>query len=226
MSATCVTAQFVKIQECVLDNGVLKQINVDYNRSNGEKSLLINGVRKSLDEVYPLESKQYIANQNFLINNEVINIGGAWYKKWASTRGLSIKEVVKKGEYKGFVYFVSSDDTSSSSIYLPLRRGCEFINYSIVKNPCFKSLVLTTDVKEPKIGDNITITVKTPDKGKIKYEWKADRVEINGKKDGRSIVVSTKKMTGPGYFSVQVWVSQEGKKCDQIDAFLEIYVKQ
>lgn len=47
LTTTASSQQLYKIKECVIEKGVLKIVEVDYNPANGERTITVNGVTKN-----------------------------------------------------------------------------------------------------------------------------------------------------------------------------------
>ena len=211
--------KYVTITECIIENGEAKNIKADYNSSTGQKSIVVNGVRKPLDEAYPLEGKGYVAKVNWYTNNDSIKVKGITYKKYGLPRVFSVTEVTKGGNYQGYDYFVDVEKGAKQNtpevIYLPVRRGCEFAPYQRSAPTCVSSLKIEVNAKEVKKGENIVATIKTPQAGKLKYEWFVNKgAEIVGDWNGKSVTISTKNMKyNNSSIMIDVTAFYEGKKC-------------
>ncbi len=177
------------ITECVVENGELKAVNADYNSSTGEKTIMVNGVRKKLDDVYPLNGPGYAAGKAWFINNEKVSFKGKFYIKYGLPRVLGTGEVSKMGENDGITVFAEPGKDLPEVIYLPVRRGCEFQPYQLYCG----EMTLTTDAAE-ETAQGKTFTVKSEPKdikGKLKYNWTVSSGKITKGQGTKQITVST-----------------------------------
>lgn len=177
------------ITECVVENGELKAVKVDYNSSTGEKTVVVNGVRKKLDDVYSLNGPGYAAGKNWFINNEKISFKGKSYIKYGLPRVLGVTEVIKTGETDGIAIFAEPGIETPEVTYLPVRRGCEFQPYQLYCG----EMTLTTDAPE-ETSQGKTFTVKSEPKdikGKLKYNWTVSSGKITKGQGTKQITVST-----------------------------------
>ncbi|MCE3283190.1 MAG: hypothetical protein K0Q66_1927 [Chitinophagaceae bacterium] len=224
-------SQVVTISECVLEKGALKDVQLQYNQGTGEKTIVVNNVKKPFDSVYTEMGKPYAANEAWYINGDAIKVKGSHYRKYGLPRILGITEINRAGDFKGTDVFVEAGSTApvAEVIYIPVRRGCEFQPYLKVDPPCVANLSLVPSVKKIKKGKNVVVSIKTPIKGKVTYKWTVNSAvegdgAIIGPKNGKSITISTKKMPAGESFSVYLEVSINGKKCEPVEAFTFIEV--
>ena len=79
LALTSVIAQdkYNQIRECIVQNGVVKEVTVDYNTTTAAKSVVVNGVRKDIEEIYPYEGKEYAAKKEWFTSNKNITGNGA-----------------------------------------------------------------------------------------------------------------------------------------------------
>ena len=176
----------VKIKECALVNGQLKDIEVDYNPATGDKTILVGGVRKDFSAVYPKNGPDYAEGQSWFINNEPVKLGKWSYVKYGLPRVLSTTDITKQAAFKGVgIYIEAGLDAKSKArpevIYIPVRQGCEFQPYQIncgdatIEKVSFKGNIMVVKAK---------VTGLT---GKISYEWSSNQGKII-KGQGTSIV--------------------------------------
>jgi hypothetical protein len=194
------------INECIVENGELKAVRVDYNPSTGEKTVVVNGVRKKLDDVYPLNGTAYAAGKVWFINNERISFKGKSYIKYGLPRVLGVTEVIKIGENDGITIFAEPGKELAEVIYLPVRRGCEFQPYQLYCG----EMNLTTGVEE--IGKGKTFTVKSEPKdikGKLTYKWTVSSGQITKGQGTKQITVSTKD-AAIGHITITLEVTTAG----------------
>jgi hypothetical protein len=225
LSVTTVVSaqQFQKMSECVIENGTLKSIIIDYDPATGEKSILIGGVRKSFEQVHPKEGKQYAASYNWYINNETIQFGAHKYVKYGLPRVLGTTEITKAGQYKSVNVYVEAGFTGKPEIiYLPVRTGCEFQPYQLVLPPC-GTVTIKSNKKEYKKGEVVSLSAMI--KGittRFNYEWETDRGEVIGSATTKDLKLSLKNITGD--VNVTVYVSGNGK-CAQSIGTITLRVK-
>jgi antitoxin component YwqK of YwqJK toxin-antitoxin module len=148
-TTTFTTAQSVKVTQCVIENGVLKNITADYSQTTGDYSVTVNGVQKLLDEVYPETSHDYAGSTNWFINSLNITVNGNSYAKYGLPRILGTNEIKKVTQYQGVgVYIEWAEKEISEVIYIPSRRGCEFQPYQKqLKAPGLNKLYYDNDWK-------------------------------------------------------------------------------
>jgi hypothetical protein len=204
-------AQIEKVQECIILDGVLKLMDIDYNMQTGEKTFLLNGVSQNYTDFWNT-SKDYAGATKWYINNEAIVVKGVQYVKYGLPRILSTTDVVKTSSYKGVgVYAEPGSATAPDIIYIPTITGCEFQPYQKEIIPCTGKLVIKSNSKTIKSGKNVTFTVIISGaKESFKYSWWTSAGKIVGAKNGKSITVST---SGISVGDVKVGVDISGKTC-------------
>jgi hypothetical protein len=182
----------VKIKECVIINGNLTELEVDYDKSTGERTILVNGVRKRFYEVYPSTGKDYAATTTWYLMNEEINFNDRPYVKYGLPRVLGVNEISKVGIFKGVnVYVETGVEGRPGVIYIPVRSGCEFQPYQISPPEC-GNLEVTPSVKEIKIGGTVVLTAKISGaKDKLEYNWEIEDGKIISGNNTHKVTVST-----------------------------------
>jgi hypothetical protein len=195
------TQNLRKMNECVIVNGQLKQLEIDYNPATGERSVLVNGARKEFYSVYPKNGPDYAAGQTWFINNETLVLANFSYVKYGLPRILGTTDIEKKGTYKAVGVYLEAGlgkklEDRPDVIYIPVRQGCEFQPYQLKCG----------DITMEKVSATATtIKVKatvTGFKGKISYEWSSEEgkiikgqgtntvtVDFSGKKKGVNLGV-------------------------------------
>jgi hypothetical protein len=172
-TVNCFSQQYQKMTECVIENGVLKNIEIDYNPATGDRSIVVNGVRKDFYSVYPKTGAAYAEEQKWYINNETVTFNGKPYIKYGLPRILSTTEIEKAGSYKSVNVYVESGVTGLAEvIYIPTRQGCEFQPYQL---NCGSVVI------EESMSYKTTtfFTAKTTGlTGNINYDWKAIDISI------------------------------------------------
>ncbi|HEY0065837.1 MAG TPA: hypothetical protein VGB46_00695 [Flavisolibacter sp.] len=205
-----------QIQECIVEKGELKVIKADYNPTTGEKTIMVNGVRKKLDEVYTLEGAGYAAAKAWFINNEKITFLGKPYQKYGLPRVLGISEVKRLGENDGVSVFAEPREGIPQVIYLPVRRGCEFQPYILNCG----NVSLTGEAETPT-GKTYTLKADSKDiKGKLTYNWKVSAGKIIKGQGTKQITVSTEEVK-PGFITITL----EATTADKCPIRLEKWVK-
>jgi len=218
--------QVHKIKECVIENGVLKTIEVDYNPANGERTIVVNGVTKKFYDVYPQEGKEYASKSGWYINNEAVPYKGAKFVKYGLPRVLGSTEVTRSGEHGGVGIYTEAGlpDDQVEVIYIPVRSGCEFQPYQRQLDPCAK-VELKASKPEVKEGDVITFTATVSgSSGTAAYKWYLSGGKIVGSDNTRIIKVSTTGFTGK--LEAEVAVSISGKLCDPAYENVTVEVKK
>jgi hypothetical protein len=227
-------AQTRKVQQCVIENGVLKTIETEYDPSTGNYYLMVSGTKKLLDEVYPSEKKDYAASAIWYINNEAIVVSGQKYVKYGLPRILGVQEVVKTSTFDNIgVYVEAGTKSIADVIYIPVRKGCEFQPYQKEQEYCQLTATVNASKTVISAGKEIVFTVTaTGTKQKINYEWvlmedadaeKDANNRIKGSDTGKSIVVATKGLKKE--LEATVLVSIEGSNCLAVEASKLVKVK-
>lgn len=177
------------ITECIVENGELKAVKVDYNPSTGEKTVVVSGVRKKLDDVYSLQGAGYAAGKAWFINNDKVSFKGKSYIKYGLPRVLGVTEVSKIGENDGISVFAEPGTEIPEVIYLPVRRGCEFQPYQLY---CGEMTLTTNAAEETAKGKTFTVKSEPKDiKGKLTYKWTVSSGKITKGQGTKQITVST-----------------------------------
>jgi hypothetical protein len=110
------------IQVCVVENGMLRNMTVQYNTQTGDTTM--NGQR------FSPSMTGYAAGATWFINNEPVMVMGRRYVKYGLPRVLGVNEVTRVGEYQGVSVFAETGATGTPEVlYLPVRAGCEFQPY-------------------------------------------------------------------------------------------------
>jgi hypothetical protein len=190
---------FVKMNECVISNGQLKQITADYDPATGEKSVMVNGVRKKMTEVYPKSGPGYAAGQEWFINAEAIKFKGDSYVKYGLPRILGLTEIEKAGDYKGVSVFTEAGIKGKIEvIYLPVRQGCEFQPYQF---SCGSAKI------EYISADSTTMQLKAIPEGmtgKIVYTWSSKTVKVIKGQGTANVTIQYAGLKPDDAFSVEL----------------------
>jgi hypothetical protein len=227
-------AQTRKVQQCVIENGVLKTIDTDYDPSTGNYYLMVSGTRKLFDDLYPSGSKDYAATTAWYINSETIVVNGQKYMKYGLPRVLGIKEIEKAATYDNIgVYVETGTKGTAEVIYIPVRKGCEFQPYQKELEYCQLTVTVSSNLATVSAGKDIVFSATaTGAKEKLKYEWvlmedanadKDGNYRIKGSETGKRIIVSTKGLKKE--VEATVLVSIEGSTCYAVEASKLVKVK-
>jgi hypothetical protein len=197
------------IRECIIEKGVLKEVNVTYDINTGEKTLTYNGVFTKYETLE--KSADYAVNKSWYKNSEAIEYAGTNYEKYGLPRILGVTEIKKHGEYSGVgVYIEASLADNFEVIYIPVRQGCEFQPYVKKINNC-GDVVITPTIKKIKKGKKVTFTAHVPtSKEKLTYSWKAHSGDIVGKANTKEVAISTTNTTD----EIDVEVKVKGPGCE------------
>jgi hypothetical protein len=182
----------VKTRECVIANGQLTEVDVDYNQSTGERTLLVNGVRKDFYSIYPKTGAGYAGEQSWYINSEKVQFKGKSYVKYGLPRVLGVTEIVKAGAYNGVGIYTEAGITGVAEvIYIPVRQRCEFQPYQRYCGSADIEKVLATKT-------TMQFKVTTTDiAGKPTFTWSSNDVKII-KGQGTATVTVDLKGKKPG----------------------------
>jgi len=213
------TAQTNKVTQCVIENGILKNITSDYNQVTGDFTVNVNGVQKMLDDVYPSTSHDYAGSANWYINSEPIVVNGYNYVKYGLPRILGITDIKKVTQHKGVgVYIDATEKEISEVIYIPVRRGCEFQPYQKqFKIPGLNKIYYDKDwqvtTKDYAAYYRlVTLNAKGKPTGMVKdyyitgeKQWEGYLLEMDPYDNNKDIA------NGPG-----TWYHKNGKKASQL----------
>jgi hypothetical protein len=112
------------IQVCVVENGMLRNMTVQYNTQTGDTTM--NGQR------FAPSMTGYAAGATWYINTEAITVGGRRYVRYGLPRVLGVNEVTRTGEFQGVSVFSEAGATGTPEVvYVPVRPGCEFQPYQL-----------------------------------------------------------------------------------------------
>jgi hypothetical protein len=196
-----------QVRVCLVDNGVLKEVTADYNQATGEKTIIVNGVRKDFNSVYPVTGAGYAATQPWFINNELVNFSGKPFVKYGLPRVLGINEIVKAGVYKGVGVFAEPGYKGAPEvIYLPVRQGCEFQPYQRYCGIADIKKLATTKTTMQIKADLTDIT------GAATYNWKSDDVKIIKGQGTSTITVDISGLAEGDRIYISVLVNEK-KEC-------------
>jgi hypothetical protein len=110
------------VQVCVVENGMLRNMTVQYNTQTGDTTM--NGQR------FSPSMTGYAAGASWFINNEPVMVMGRRYVKYGLPRVLGVNEVSRVGEFQGVSVFAETGATGTPEVlYVPVRAGCEFQPY-------------------------------------------------------------------------------------------------
>jgi hypothetical protein len=118
---------YTDVRYCVVQNGQLADVTVQYNPATGDS--LYNGTRVSA--AFPVTDGSYAASLPWFIDNQPVTFGARRYVKYGLPRILGTAEVSNVGTVQGVSVFAETgaDARRPEVIYLPTRPGCEFQPY-------------------------------------------------------------------------------------------------
>lgn len=217
---TSFSQQFSKIKECAIQNGILKDVELDYNPATGDRSIVVNGVRKNFYDVYPKSGPEYAKGQSWYTNSDSIQFNGSSFKKYGYPRILGINDITKIGNYKGVGVYKEVGVTGIVQvIYIPAEQGCEFQPYEI---RC------AGKVKIEKVSSTATsmqFTAKTTGlTGNITYEWTSKDVSIINGQGTPNVILDLTYANNDDKIYLSV-VAADSRKCP-ISGFEGIYVSK
>ncbi len=192
------TQNLVKIRECVIVNGSLKETEAEYNQATGDRTIVVNGVRKNFYDVHPKNGPDYAEGQTWFVNNETVKFNGKPYVKYGLPRILGVTEIMKTGVYKGVgVYREAGTTGVAEVIYIPVRQGCEFQPYQINCG--------TVSIEKGKsTASEMQFMAKTSGlSGTISYVWTSDAPILKGQ-GTNSITVNIKNIKAGDGFDLSV----------------------
>jgi len=209
LAQTALSQDTRQIRQCLIKDGVIAEVDGEYDLSTGKKTVKLNGNVVDFDKLEA--TKDYASQQTWFINNEELTINGIKFVKYGLPRVLGVNEIEKAATYKGVgVYIEAGMKTIGEVIYLPVRPGCEFQPYQKKIIPC-GTVKITPQIKTIKKGKTITFTANvTEAKGKLNYTWTAYSSEIVGDAKKKSVVVSTKNSAE----EIEVRVRITGADCE------------
>jgi hypothetical protein len=201
----------VKINECVISNGVLKVIEVDYDPATGNKTVMVNNVKTPFEKAYD-NKKDYAEGTTWFMNNEEVKLGAQTYVKYGLPRVLGVNEIQKSSTYQGVNVYVEAGFTGVAEvIYIPVRRGCEFQPYQI-KVPECGTVTIKPNVKEVKAGKDVSFTATvTGAKQPLTYSWSIFPSDTKGATNKKTVVATTTK--GAAGLTLTATVTVTGKGC-------------
>jgi hypothetical protein len=204
--STAFAQQFNKIKECAIEKGVLKTVEADYNPATGDRSIVVNGVRKNFYDVYPKKGPDYAEGQPWFYNSDTVKFTNGLYIKYGLPRVLGVNEIAKAGIYKGVgVYFEAGLTGTPEVIYIPVRQGCEFQPYQIACGRVRMEDGSSTSTTRKFIAKTTDVA------GKVIFEWTSNFPIIKGK--GTSTVVVDIKNAKDGDLLTISVVATGANKC-------------
>ncbi len=190
LATTCSAQNSYKVRECVVENGVLKEIVADYNAETGDKTIMVNGVKRILDSVQS-KNKEYAYTADWYKKSEMIVIGATKYEKYGLPRILGTTEVVKSSVYKGIPVFQETGLTGVADvIYIPVRWGCEFQPYQRKLPECGKVKIKAT-ADTIAIGKSVGLQIESPKADpKYSYSWRITGANVRGPENQSKIALT------------------------------------
>jgi hypothetical protein len=113
------------IEVCVIENGMLVNVNVRYS-ANGDTTTVAG---RPFREAHPATAPNYAAGAAWYIQGTPIVLGRRRYVKHGMPRVLGVNEVARMGEHQGVPVFAETGMTRPDVVYVPVRPGCEFQPY-------------------------------------------------------------------------------------------------
>lgn len=205
-------SQANKIQVCVVDKGVLKIVEADYDGRRGDTTVMIDGKKKKFSDIYASTGNEYAASATWYISHEPIMVLNKSFVKYGLPRVLGTTEISRINEYKGIgVYAETGTQGLPEVIYIPVRSGCEFQPYIKEAEPCAK-LVVSPSVQLVTAGSIVifsaTVTGTTE---KINYAWSISDGKMITSPTGKTITVSTNNVKKE--LTATLKISIEGADC-------------
>lgn len=203
------------VYRCVIENGVLKEIEVDYNTETGSLTYVRDGKTIDFEEMENL--KDYARKKPWYVNNEKISFGKYKYTKYGLPRVLGIGEITRTGSYDGVGIYVesASDETTPVLIYMPVRQGCEFQPY-LRETPECGEITISPSVKSIKLDTEVTFTasVKSMEED-LYFYWNVNSGDITDSEEGKQITIF-------GYKEAEVLleVVVEGNDCESAKSII------
>lgn len=218
--------QVYKINECIIDGGVLKKIEIDYNSVDGERTIMVNGVKKKFHDVYPPEGKEYAAKNKWYINNDPVSFKGKKFIKYGLPRILATDEIIRAGDIGNVGIYTEASVVVEEAevIYIPVRAGCEFQPYQKQLDPC-GTVTIKTDKLLVKEGETVTFTASfTGQKGDQEFQWYTITGKVIGEMNSPTLKVSTAGFTGK--LTVDVSARTKGVNCETVYQSKTIEIKR
>lgn len=212
MNMAAFSQPFYQIKKYVIKEGEYREIDADYNLATGEITVMINGIRRNFNEIYPYLSKDYAASASWFINNDTIVSFQRDYVKFGKPTTIIPKSFAKTSVYKGVGVYLDASLVGGTPgvIFIPVRPG-EFQPYTKYIYAC-ASLNVTPQAKTVRQGSNVTFTANvTGIEGKVVYTWRTSDGKIISGADAQTLTVSTTDFAGT--LSAYVDISVEGRDC-------------
>jgi hypothetical protein len=158
--SSIVNAQtYTKVNQCVIENGVLKTIVADYDPATGNFYMTVGGIKKDFDQVYPEKGKEYAASASWYSNSNSITFNGQNYTKYGLPRILGTTDIKKWATYNQVGVYVEAGVNLNEVvdvIYIPTRRGCEFQPYWTGPKSGQKKIYYSSDWRVTTADNNPT----------------------------------------------------------------------
>lgn len=113
------------VRYCVVQNGQLASVTVQYNAATGDTTYNGTGV----GQAFPPTG--YAGGETWFVNNEPVTFNGRRYVRYGLPRVLRADDVKNVGTVHGVSVFAEprADARRPEVVYLPTRPGCEFQPY-------------------------------------------------------------------------------------------------
>lgn len=228
------SAQTVTRKTCVLENGVLKEIEYDYNTTTGAKTVTVNGVLKNIDEVYPETGQGYAAGTPWYAKSEPIIINGARYVKWGLPRVQGTDELQPHTTYNGAVVCTEKGTTGiPGAVYVAIRRDCEFQPYELDLDECDVKVKAVPELSTVTSGKDVVVNAEVNSKHQnLNYTWRVSIFDgqywyekpdlIIGAADTKTVKLTSK---GAGKsVRISLMVSIPGQLCRGVTHTIEVAI--
>lgn len=201
-------AQIRKIRECIIENGVLKEVEGNYNPANGEKTLMFNGKMTDYEKIG--NTKDYAHNTSWFKNNDAITYKGNKYVKYGLPRILGVSEIELSDKYDGVGVYIESGFTGQVEVvYIPVRQGCEFQPYQLQIPECGK-VTITPSIKTVPREKSVKLTATVVGTKEVfSYTWTANVGTIVGSNRQKTVAVSSKGVST----EIDMSLTVTGKNC-------------
>ncbi|OSZ77575.1 hypothetical protein CAP36_14470 [Chitinophagaceae bacterium IBVUCB2] len=160
--------QTSRVNKCIIENGILKNVVADYDPATGKSYVTVNGAKKDFEQVYPATAKDYAINTTWFNTDKIVTLNGQRYIKVGLPRILGITEIKKSGEYNAIGIYTELGLTKEIPyIYLPVNRGCEFQVYKKAVPSVTKKIYYDKDWRVTTAGNAAYYRLVTLDEAEV-----------------------------------------------------------
>lgn len=117
------------IRVCVVQNGMLTDVDAMYRPATGDTLVMSGGQRRPFGTVYGTMAPSYAGAESWFINNETVRFNNRDYVKFGVPRIITPSELSRSGDVNGIGVWTQAGETSQNVVYVPIRPGCEFQAY-------------------------------------------------------------------------------------------------